>query len=165
MTEKSERLRTLKNEVERNAQVIEGIVEQIVRRYNRDLEELVIEVKAMLDKKGNLTDEELELITVKLPVFMYFAAGGVEVLGVESDSAKALKLAAYNQKYLTSEGTIQDKTKEAELKTLDESIIDVAFSRAYKQLKTQLEMAEHIFSGVKKVLSKRLQEAGLTNSI
>jgi hypothetical protein len=160
-----ERLRTIKKQVEENAEIVESIVEQIVAKYNRDLEELMIEVKSKLDLKNELTDEELEQITLKLPVFMYFSAGGIEILGVECDSAKAVKLSVFNQKYLAYEGTIQDKTKQAELLTLNEHIIETAFARAYKQLKVQLEMAEHVFSGVRKVLQKRIDEASLSRRV
>lgn len=160
-----EKLRTLKNSVEEQSAVIEQIVEQIVGRYNRDLEALLSDVKVMLDKKGDLTDAELESITLKLPVYMYFSAGGLEMLGIEGDTAKAVKMSIYNQKYLLSEGTIQDKTKSAEIQTLNEAIIETAFIRAYKKLKIQIEMAEHIFSGVRKVLSKRIAESGLSNTV
>jgi uncharacterized membrane protein len=164
MSERSERLRTLKNRIESDSAVIESIVEQIVTRYNRELDAFVIEVKQMLEKKNNLTDDELDYITLKLPVYMYFAAGGLEILGVECDTSKAHKTMTYNQKYLLADGTIQDKTKTAEIATLDETIIETAFSRAYKQLKANIDMAEHIFSGVKKVLSKRLQETSFNNN-
>lgn len=149
--------------MESNSAVIDSIVSQILTKYKRELDELMVEVKGQLDKKNNLTDEELDLITLKLPVYMYFAAGGLEVLGIECDAAKAIKASIFNQKYLAADGTIQDKTKSAENATLDEAIIEVAFSRAYRQLKVQIEMSEHVFSGIRKVLSKRMQEAGLSS--
>ncbi len=154
----TERLRTIKRQVEENSAVVEQIVEQIVTKYNRELHDLMAEVKQKLDAKNDLTDEELDNITLRLPIYMYFAAGGLEVLGIEGDAAKATKMAIFNQKYLLADGTIQDKTKTAEISTLNESVIETAFIRAYKQLKTQIDMAEHVFSGVKKVVSKRMQE-------
>ena len=161
----SEKLRTIKQQVEQSSVIVEQIVDQIVAKYNRDLDDLMIEVKGKLDLKNDLSDEELEAITLKLPVFMYFSAGGIETLGVECDTAKAVKASIFNKKYLDYEGTIQDKTKNAELLTLNEAIIEVAFQRAYKRLKVQLDMAEHVFSGVRKVLSKRIGETELSRRV
>ena len=158
-----EKLRTLKSNVEQNSIVVEQIVEQIVSKYDRELEELLADMKQALEKKNDLSNEELDRITLKLPLLMYFASSGLEILGIECDTAKAQKSAIFNQKYLLADGTIQDKTKTAENSTIQEAIIEVAFTRAYKQLRLKLDMAEHIFSGVKKVLSKRIQESNLSN--
>lgn len=156
------KLRSIKNSVEENSKVIERIVDQIISRYARDLDLFVEEIKETLQNKNQLTDEELENITIKLPVFMYFAASGLEKLGIEGDNAKAYRLQIFNDAYLLAEGTIQDKTKVAELKTFSEHLIEVSFGRAYKKLRVQLDMAEHLFSGIKKVLSKRMQETELS---
>lgn len=156
------RMRSVKIEVENNSKVIDRMVDQIVSKYNRDLNQFIQSVREQLDRKDLLSDEELENIAVKLPLFMYFAASGLESLGIEGDSAKAVKLDVFNQKYLKATGTIQDKTKAAELDTFNETFVEIAFNRAYKTLRIQLDMAEHLFSGIKKVLSKRMQEFELS---
>lgn len=156
------KVRTLKKRVEENSETLERVVESIISKYNRDLDRFIERMKSLLDRGDMLDDIELEKSILKIPVYMYWASGGLESLGIEGDTAKAHKLEVFNQAYIEVEGTIQDKTKHAELQTFPEYLIEVAYSRAYKKLKTQIEMAEHIFSGAKKVLSKRMMEMELT---
>lgn len=156
------KLRTLKHSVEAKSEVVEAIVESIVSKYSLDLEVEIDKIKALLDNTDILTIEEIEIMVMRIPVFMYYAASGIESLGVESDLAKAVKLEVYSQKYASLlEGTIKDREAYAAQESLNEALIEIAFSRAYKKLKTKLDMAEHIFTAAKKVLSKRMQDVDL----
>lgn len=155
------RMRQIKAKVELNSATLERLVENILAKYIRELNEEIDKVKELLEKKDTLEDAEVEHLVMRIPVFMYYASGGLETLGIESDMAKAVKLEVYNEKYMRADGTIKDKEAEATNLTFNEQMIEVAFARAYKKLKVQLEMAEHIFSGAKKVLSKRMQSIEL----
>jgi hypothetical protein len=155
------KVRTVRRKVEENSETLDRIVNSIISKYNRDLDDFIVKTKTMIDRKDDLTDSEVEKLVLKLPIFMYFASGGLESLGIEGDTAKAVKLEVFNNAYIDVHGTIQDKTKYAELKTFSEQLVEVAYSRAYKKLKTQMEMAESIFSGAKKVMSKRMLEMEL----
>lgn len=150
------KVRTLRQKVDDHAGTLEKIVDAIITKYNRDLNEYIERMKDLLSRSEDLTDSEIERSVLRIPLFMYFASTGLESLGIEGDSAKAIKMQVFNEAYSAVEGTIQDKTKHAELQTFPEYLIEVAYTRAYKKLKTQIEMAEHIFSGAKKVLSKRM---------
>lgn len=163
-----EKLRTLKRRVETNSKEVDRLVEMIVTKYNKDLDDFIRQMRDLVhdrDKRQrDLTDVEIEIMCLKIPLFMYFAASGLETLGVEGDSAKAVKLEVFNAKYLNYEGTIKDKEKYAELETMNEYVVEIAYTRAYKKLKTQIEMAEHLFSGAKKILSKRMLEIQIANN-
>lgn len=152
------KMRSLKAEAEENAKRVNRLVDILVSKYNRDLEDLITVYKEKLASGRELTDKELENAVLKIPIFMYFTASGLETLGVEGDNAAAIRKAAFNQAYMKHTGTINDKTAAAEMETIPEALLEVAFTRAYKRLKTQVEMAAHIYSGFKKVLSKRMLE-------
>lgn len=162
MAANHEKLRTLKSKVEADSKTIERIVEQIIGRYCRELDEFVSDLRERLNDEREVSTDELERYIFKLPILMYFSATGLENLGIEGETAKAQKMEAFNRAYIDAEGTIQDKTKQSELETFNEHLIEVCFSRAYKKLKLNLEMAEHIFSGLKKIISKRISEDDLT---
>lgn len=155
------KLRTLKKQTQDNSAIINRIVDSIVGKYVSDLNGHVDKIKELIDSHETLTDEEIEDIVIRIPIYIYYAAEGLEVLGVEGDNAKAIKLEAFNTFFMEEEGTIQDKTKASELKTFSEDMMEVAYVRAYKKLKIQIEKAEHIFSGAKKVLDKRMKEIDL----
>lgn len=157
-----EKLRPLKKKVEENSKVIDSLVDSIITKYSRDLHQFIENVKALIEeakqRNSEVSDVDLEHIVLEIPVYMYFASNGLETLGIEGDNAKAIRMEVLNEIYLEAKGTIQDKQKAAELQTMQEYLIEIAFTRAYKKLKTQVEMADKVFSGAKKVLSKRMLE-------
>lgn len=155
------RMRSIRHSVQENSTILERIVQNIVMKYSQELDEEVEKIRELLSDSETLSDAEIEHIVMRLPVFMYFGVNGLENLGIESDMAKAVKMEVFNEKYIQAEGTIQDKTHQAELDTLNEQMVEVAFSRAYRQLKAKIEKAEHVFSGAKKVLTKRMQDLEL----
>lgn len=152
------KLRSIRYKVEQDSEVLDRIVESIVSKYSQQLDSEVDKIKQLLERPDDLTDNEVENIVMRLPVFMYYAVNGLEDLGIESDIAKAVKLEVFNENYIRVDGTIKDKTHQAELNTMDEQMIEVAYSRAYRKLKSKIDQAENIFSGVKKVLTKRMQD-------
>lgn len=158
MTYDEGKLRSLRREVEKNADIINRIVDTIIGKYVTELNKVIEDARNLIENKDRLTDTEIEDLVLRIPVYLYFAAEGLETLGVEGDNAKAIKSEAYNEAYLVAEGTIKDKEAAAELQTFSEQMIETAYTRAYKKLKAQIEKAEHVFSGAKKVLSKRMQE-------
>lgn len=161
MSQDERRLRSVRYKVQENSEVIEKIVLNITGKYSDDLDREVNKIKQLLESSDTLSDSEIEILVMRLPIYMYHAISGLEKLGVEGDMAKAVKLEVYNQNYLDSEGTIQDKTNQAELQTINEQMIEIAFTRSYRQLRSKIEQAEHVFSGAKKVLTKRMQDLEL----
>jgi hypothetical protein len=157
------KMRSIKKRVEESSLPLEKIVESIVAKYDKDLTAFIDRMKGLLSRRDILSEQDLEDAILKIPVFMYFASNGLESLGIEGDTAKAVKMEVFNKAFAEIEGTIQDKTRHAELQTFPEYLVDVAYQRAYKKLKTKLDNAEHVFSGMKKVLSKRMLEMELTS--
>jgi len=155
------KMRQIKHKVEEESVAINSLVDTIVNRYNKELHEFIEQVRGWLRANDKLTSEELEKLIIQIPVFMYFASEGLEKLGVEGDNSKAVKMEAFNNIYIETAGTIEDRKKASELATLPEYYVEVAYTRAYKKLKTQIEKAEHIFTGAKKILDKRVSETNL----
>lgn len=161
--ENQQRVRTLKHQVETDSKQVDELVDKLVAKYSRELDDFIAGVKELIDKRERISDEELENMVLNIPVFMYYASSGVETLGVELETAKSIKLNAYNVEYMKGEGTIKDKTAFAESNIKNEALLEMAFNRAYKKLQTKVKMAEHVFSGAKKILTKRIQEINISN--
>lgn len=159
------KVRTIRKRVEDNSEHIDRIVKALVAKYDKELEDFILSVKGKLQevKEGEeLPNSEIERMTLRIPLFMYFAMSGLESLGVEGDTAKAVKMEAFNEVYIATKGTIQDKTKQAELNTFPEHLIELAFQRAYKELKNKLEVAGQLGQAAKKILTKRIAEIELS---
>lgn len=151
----TEKLRSKKREVEKSSVALETLVNSIVFRFAKDLDQYMKKVKESLEGRDNLADFEIEELCIKVPVFMYFAAEGLEILGIEGDTAKIMKMENFNLKFIQEGGTIHDKTHAAENETITEAILEMAYTRAYKQIKLKLDVCNQLCQASRKVLHKR----------
>lgn len=153
------KVRQLQKRVNTNAQLIDTIVNKLVAQYCEQLDEYMNYVRAVVTDTDNPpTDKELDDFILNLPVLLYFTGEGQESLGVKEDVAKAIKSELYNDVFSVSEGTIADKTAQAELATQAEYITHIAYQRAYKKIKLRMEIANELLQSVKKVVSRRMSE-------
>ena len=160
---KYNKLKERKETINKNSDLINQLVDEVVRNYAGELDEYIERVTRLIKNNPNkISDDDVEKMTLKIPLFLYSAASGLESLGVDGDIAKAAKQEVLNEAYMKVEGTIQDKTKFAELQSQKEMLIEIVYSRAYKKLKLKIETANSIYSGVKKVMSKRIAELELS---
>lgn len=167
ISDRETKARAIKRYIEQNSELIKRLVDEIVIRYSRDLDDFVELVGRLLEdiKQGRIreySDISLEMQTIKLPVLMYFASNGLEDLGAESDIAKANRMERYNEVYVELTGTIPEREAGAGLNTLYEAMMEAVYLRAYKKLKAKIDMADKLFSALKKVLSKRIVEMDIS---
>lgn len=150
--------------VEDNSQIVDKIVDDIIKPYVTDLDNYVKFIASCLkDGEKPPTDYELEDFCMNLSAYIYFAGGMCEQLGVRDDIAKAVYKETYNTvRDNTTGGTVSDKDTTAELGARQEQIISVCYTRAYKTVKSKVENAQELLSSCKKVLSRRMQEVELT---
>lgn len=149
------KLKELKDKVDEESEILEYAVTAICGNYLEELDKYVEKVKNTIE---NIGDFELEKIVMMLPVLMYYAIEPLERLTMQAEYSKAMKKDIFNNYYLKAEGTIQDKTRFSELQTMNEELIEMAYERAFRKVKSKITTAEHIFSGAKKILTKRMQE-------
>ena len=151
--------------VSENSQFIDKMVNEIVSQYSEELDNLMAIIK---DSLGTVehppTDAELDQMALKLPVTMYYVGEAQEVLGVREDVAKAMKIEIFNKVHGETPGTIADKQAKAELASQQEYVVNVIFSRAYKNIKLKMDSAYEVLASVKKVISRRMMEMQLTNT-
>lgn len=157
-------LTKIQENIESNAGALDTIVNDIIAPYCRDLDKYVGFIKECLkDGENPPTNEELDDFCMNLSTYIYFAGGTCEYLGIRDDIAKAV----YKEMYHTArasqdKGTVADKDSLAELASQEEFIVSAAYNRAYKIMKSKVENAQELLASVKKVLSRRIQEAELT---
>lgn len=152
------KMRALRVQIEDESTAVNDLVDSLVNRYGREMERSINKVKNALKDSEELSNEEIERFVMEVPVHMYFALEGLEKLGIEGDNAKMHKQDLYNQVYIATSGTIEDKKKHAEQETITEQYVETAYARAYRKLKDKIGKAELVYTGCKKVLDKRTQE-------
>lgn len=148
--------------LEKEAEIIEQIVQDIVSQYTNELDTYIDKVKNVLDKDTTgLSDHDLNQIMIKLCSYMYFIGTKQELLGIKQDIAEALKEERYNFYFINSSGTVANKTSEANNSIKEEEMIRVIYDRAYKIMKNKYSTIDKWIDAIKKILTMRIKYAEL----
>lgn len=154
----------IQERVEEHSETINNLVNEVIKPYVKDLDRYVDFIsKCLKDGENPPSDAELDDFVLNLSTYIYWASGACEQLGIRDDISKAI----YKEMYHTARdgitgGTVADKDSKAELESIQEQITNVVYNRAYKIVKNKVENAQELLSGIKKVLSHRIQEGELT---
>ena len=162
----NEVLSKLIKEVQEESSPVVQLSNQLIEAYSKDLDSAISELDMIMESIGetsieDIPDSRIEYYCVKIPAIMYYAGQRVEELGMQADIASSNKKLALNEALLKVSGTVPEKKAQAERLTEDKALVEAIYRRAYNSLKVKLEMAEKIYSGLKKALSKRIAEADL----
>lgn len=158
----SEVLSKLIKEVQEESTPVVKLSNQLIEDYSKDLDSAISELDMIMESIGensieDIPDSQIEYYCVKIPALMYYAGQRVEELGMQADLASNAKKTAQNEAMLKVTGTVQEKKARVEQITEDKALVEAIYRRAYNSLKVKLEMAEKIYSGLKKALSKRMR--------
>ena len=162
--EELQKLSNCKSKVEEDSAQLQAIVNDIVRPYIEDLDKYIEFVRNILkDGENPPTAQELDDCCMNISVFIYYASGMQEQLGIKDDISKALYREMYNTvRDNQTSGTVADKDSIAELQSQTEYLTSVLYKRAYSIVKAKVAAAQEILSSVKKVISRRMQETEIT---
>lgn len=164
--EVNEILSKLIKEVQEESSPVVKLSNQLIGDYSKDLDSAISELDIIMDSIGensieDIPDSQIEYYCVKIPALMYYAGQRVEELGMQADLASNSKKNAQNEAMLKVSGTVPEKKARVEQLTEDKALVEAIYRRAYNSLRVKLEMAEKIYSGLKKALSKRIAEVDL----
>lgn len=162
----SEILIKLIREVQEESTPAVKLSNALVEEYVKDMDGAMRELEIIMDSIGetsiqDIPDEQIEYYCVKIPNLMYYAGQRVEELGMRADLASNSKKSALNDALFKVSGTVPEKKAQAEKLTEDKALVEAIYRRAYNTLRVKLEMAEKVYSGLKKALSKRISESDL----
>lgn len=162
---KTEEIENICNKVDLNSAQIEEIVNGIIEPYCKDLDKYVDFIKGILaDGEHPATAQELDDFCMNLSVYIYYASGMQEQLGIKDDIAKAVYKEMYHSaRDSIDKGTVADKDSLAELASQQEYLTSVCYKRAYSTMKAKVETAKEILSSCKKIISRRMQEFEITH--
>lgn len=149
--------------VSMESEYIKKIIDSIVIKYSKELDEFVAMVRAYLQliKEANMqeyTDEDLQMQIIKLPTLLYFVGNGLEDIGADSEMAEYMRKELYNEavnKLSTESYTILDKKSIAGKESETEEVLSKIYDRAYKKLKLKIDHATKLLESMKKVLDIR----------
>lgn len=157
-------LSAVQDEVENDSAKIEEIVSQIIKPYCEELDQYVDFIKSILkDGENPATTQELDDFCMNLSVYIYYAGGMQERLGIKDDISRALYKEIYHtERDKIEKGTVADKDSLAELASQQEYLTSVCYKRAYQIMKAKVSAAQEILASCKKIMSRRMAESELT---
>lgn len=162
----SERLKKLIAEVKEESSPAIRLGENLLKEYSEELDGAIREIEIIMDSIGessieDIPDSQIEYYCVKIPALMYRAGVKLEELGMMVDISSSQKRQDYNEAMLKVSGTVQEKKARVEQLIEDKALVEAIYRRTYNSLKGKLDMAEKMYSGLKKALTKRISESDL----
>ena len=164
MSYKIDNLSNTLDKVEADAKKLDEIVMSITNEYTKDLDDYVEFVRGIFEDEDNPpTSAELDNFCMNLAMYIYYASGMQERLGLKDDIAGALYKEMYHtQRDSIEKGTVQDKNSLAELASQQEYLTSVLYKRSYAIVKAKVASAQDLLASIKKVISRRVSEMELT---
>lgn len=158
------KIQKVREQVDIDSSQIMNVVNTIIKPYTEELDNYVDFVKGIItDYEKVPTAQELDDIMMNLSIFIYYASGMQEQLGIKDDIAKALYKEMYHSARDSIEkGTVADKDSLAELASQSEYLTSMIYKRSYSVVKAKVAAAQEMLSSVKKIISRRMSEAEIT---
>lgn len=159
-----EKIQEIRERVDLDSNKISEIVNEIIQPYCEELDRYVDFIKSILkDGENPPTAQELDDFCMNLSVYIYYAGGMQERLGIKDDIARALYKEMYHScRDSIEKGTVSDKDSLAELASQQEALVSVCYKRAYSIMKAKVAAAQEILASCKKIISRRMAEMELT---
>lgn len=159
-----DKIQAVRGKVDVSSERLEEIVNEIIKPYSADLDRYVDFIRDILrDGENPPTEMELDDFCLNLSVYLYYAGGMQEQLGIRDDISRALYKEIYNSYRQSQEkGTVADKDALAELASQQEYLTSVCYKRAYSVMKAKVSAAQELLSSCKKIISSRMSESELT---
>jgi hypothetical protein len=142
-------------------EIVFSIVEGICAELNNYMS--VID-EVLKDSSAVVTDAELEDFIMNLTSILYTVSEGQERLGVEEDVAKAIHKEVYSRVREKAQGTVADKDTAADLASQNEAIVYMVKARAYRLIKSKVELGFEMVNTLKKVITRRIAEIELSRT-
>lgn len=155
----------LNQKIKDNSKVVEDVVYDIVKKYTEPLDNIMKLCREIFNSGTPMSDVELEDLLLQLPSTLYFTGEGQEFVGIRQDIAEMVKREVYNEARKKAEGTVADKNTEAEIESLNEAVNQVIYERAYKMIRTKIEMGYEMINSLKRVFDKRNREAQISGGV
>lgn len=158
-----EQLNEVLQRVTNNAEQVDKLVFEVVRHYCAPVDLLLDRLKYVLQSQ-DISDKQLDHYILNIPAQLYFTNTVAENLGIRDDIARLLYKEAYNKHRQAANGTVADKSAQAEMHSNAEALAAVVYNRAAKMVRSKMDMAYEMLAALKKVVSHRMAEKQLANS-
>lgn len=155
----------LNSTIQEHSKIIEDIVFDIVKQFTEPLDSIMATCRNIFNSTEKASNQELEDLLAQLPSTLYFVNEGQEAVGLKEDVAKITKTMNYNIAREKATGTVADKNTTAELSVMNEEINRIIYQRAYKMIKSKVEMGQEMINSLKRVFDARMMDYQIGNGV
>ena len=148
----------LNQTIQENSKVIEDIVYDIVKQYTSPLDSKMQICRDIFNSPNKITNQEIEDLLAQLPSCLYFVTEGQEIIGIRESIAEMAKKETFIIAREKAIGTIQDKNTTAEGASIEEAINQIIYNRAYKMIKSKIDMAQEMINSLKRIFDARMAD-------
>ena len=153
----------LKESVETNSDSLNVVVDSIVNKYTKELDDYVANLKSIsFSDSPDMTNSEIYQSLMFISSSMYCLVPLMEKTFLKQSIANALTEEAYNTAYIgQEEGTVELKKSIANSKIDKEKVIALVYKHASNRIKNTYNAADNVYSALKKIASSKVAEMQL----
>ena len=151
-------LNAFSERIDTNTEAMQGLIESIVGKYCKELDDYMKQVDEALCKPQKPTTTQLEDMLLNINSMLYWVGNGLEQATVKEAMAKMVKEEQFNEQYNLAEGTIGDKKATATLNSQKEEVGRACYSAAVKLYQHKIDRASEFAASIKKILTHRIAE-------
>ena len=167
-----EKVKELLNSTDINSTYFARIVDDVVKSYSSDLENLMSTIEQSVFQNTIVDDISLESYALRLTNMLYFIGERLETVGIKADIARAARQEIYNKTYLENDvekeinGKKVKPTKDANMAVAEEeskyeSVVSSIYERTYKIIKFKIDAAQEMVNTLRKIITKHIQDANM----
>lgn len=156
-----------------DAEYAKQMSDRIVAEYTKDLDSLMQNINSDIIVRGDAPDNVVSNYFLELTNAMYFFGSKAESLGLFDDISKSNARLKYSQSYGNSiidnvtkgkmKPTVAENQLNAEMASLNETVVNYIYARAYRIVKTKCDSANEMIRTLSKILTKRQADENLAS--
>lgn len=161
---KSEYIKSVKIHVDTVIEQIRQISRNQVDYATKELDSMMSNLYDIMNTQSTIASEDLERYILKLANVLYFTVAQQEQLGIKEDVSKLIRQELYSEVKRSTVGTVADKEATAVIESQYEEMVQIIYSRAYKDVKCKVDAGYEMLNALKKIMNARLSEMELSKS-
>lgn len=149
--------------IEQSGQQVDEMVKNILGTITVDLDNYLTKVRACFLNEAEIPDADLDKIVLQIPVYLYPLIVFSQQIEMRKGLAKEQASYTKNDVLLSATGTVQQKEAYAENQTIQDRMIQLAYTTAASIVSKKIDGAVSILESTRKVQQRRMKEKSLTN--
>lgn len=151
--------------IDKSSSYCDSILFALVDECTKDLDAYIDNISANFKDTANIDNITLDNFILNLPMLIYYSSSKLEQLGLKDDISSIEKKRKISEILASSEAKLKsDRQIEAELASVDISLLNDIYQRAYRVVRSKLDTAYEVLASCKKIMSRRIEEYKVEHS-